>query len=142
MKRIIATSLCVSLSVMCMAQNAKPVKPAPHKVPRPLVTGTIRDARNHPMPGVETFIYQKDSSIIASGFTDSMGHYETNAVMPGTYTVKVMYRNAKAMNVPGVVIKGGPTLLDVKANAPEADTMIPYTTLMPPPEKKAPAKKK
>ena len=44
--------------------------------------------------------------------------------------------------VTGVVIKAGPTQLNVKGAAPAADTSVAFTTLMPQPEKKKVEKKK
>lgn len=143
MKRIMATAVCICTLASAFAQTNtahKGTTPA-HKPVRPLVSGTIRDARYRPIKGAEAFIYQKDSSIIASGYADSMGHYETNAVMPGTYNVKIVYPGAKAIMVTGVVIKAGPTELNLKTAVPDADTSIPYTTLMPQPEKKKAVKK-
>ena len=145
MKKIMATAVCICTVASAFAQTKNPAahKGAPmHKPVRPSVEGTIRDAHYHPVRGVEAFIYQKDSTIIASGYTDSMGHYETNAVMPGTYNVKIVYPGAKDMMVTGVVIKAGPTQLNVKGAAPAADTSVAFTTLMPQPEKKKVEKKK
>lgn len=97
------------------------------------LTGTFTDARNRPVPGVQAFIYGKDSSIAASGFSDSLGHYETNSVFKGVYYVKLVYPAAKTILVTDVTLKPGFNPMNVKSNAPEADTTVPATTYMPAP---------
>ncbi len=106
------------------------------KIKGPGVEGFIRDGHKHPLDDVHAFIYGKDSSIAASGFTDATGHYETNAVLPGVYSVKYVYPEAKYILVTGVEIKKGLTLLDISMDPPASDTSVGFTTLMPPPEKK------
>ena len=95
------------------------------------IGGSIRDARYHPLPGVETFIYQADSSIIASGYTDAKGYYETNGVLPGKYDLKIVYPSNKAVIVKGVPVKSGVTQLNLNLNPPDADTTLLYTDLVP-----------
>jgi len=105
------------------------------------ITGVIRDNHNFPIKGVRTFIYQADSTIIASGFTDANGHYETNSVLPGTYSVKVMYPSQAANLITGVVLKPGITPINIKAEAPTADISTPYSDIAPKPVEKKKAKK-
>lgn len=104
----------------------------------PAVGGFILDKHRHPIADVQAFIYAKDSSIIASGFTDATGHYETNAVMPGSYVVKIVYPTSKVIMVSGVVIKKGISPLSISADPPAADTSLPYTNFAPIVEKKKP----
>ena len=108
----------------------------------PGVAGYILDAKKHPLDAVQAFIYGADSTIIASGYTDATGHFETNAVKPGTYNVKVRYPEANAVLVTGVVIKTGLSPLNMSMNPPSADTTVPYTVFAPLPEKKTPGAKK
>ena len=122
------------------AQAATPhhmVKPQPNAV-----GGYIRDVRSKPMKGVKAFIYMPDSSIAASGYTDSTGFYETNSVAPGKYTVKLVYPSYKAIVITGVVIKKGITPINFKANAPEADTTVAFADILPKPADKKGAKSK
>lgn len=109
----------------------------------PAIGGFILDGRKHPIEDVHAFIYAPDSSIIASGYTDATGHYETNAVLPGTYQVKIVYPTDKAILVSGVIIKKGITPINLTMNAPAADTTMAFANFVPPaPEKKkAPAAK-
>jgi hypothetical protein len=107
------------------------------------VGGYIHDARMHPLAGVQAFIYANDSagSIIASGYTDAMGFYETNGVAPGRYNLKIVYPSTKAVVVKGVPVKGGVTQVILHANPPEADTTLLYTDMVPKVDKKADKKK-
>ena len=109
------------------------------------VGGFIRDAHNHPLEGIQAFIYQADSAntIIASGYTDATGYYETNSVLPGKYTIKIVYPdNNKAIMVPGVVMKKGITDISLKNDPPAADTSIQFVYFQPKPVEKAKPKKK
>jgi len=148
MKKITAFILALLASGMSFAQNtttpkknASPGQKTGNSFHQPAVGGVITDARSHPIPGAEAFIYQADSTIIASGYTDSTGHYETNSVLPGKYDVKIVYPSYKTILVKGVVIKSGITQLSFKANPPAADTTCLYTDLLPKPEAKKKNKK-
>ncbi len=150
MKKLVAFTFCLFTTGLSIAQNtAKPQpataattpagKPVVHKS---AIGGYIRDARNRPLIGVQAFVYAADSSINSSGFTDSMGHYETNSTFAGNYLVKIVYPSNKAIRIPGVPIKAGITDISIKANPPEADTTIPYTVFAPKPPEKAKTPKK
>jgi len=108
------------------------------------IGGFIHDARKHPLAGVEAFIYLPDSSssIVASGYTDAMGYYETNGVLPGKYNLKIVYPSNKAVIVKAVPIKAGVTDVSLNINPPEGDTTLLYTDLVPKVEKKKAEKKK
>jgi len=110
----------------------------------PSVGGYLLDAHKHGIEDAHAFIYAPDSSIQASGYSDATGRYQTNAVLPGTYNVKVVYPNAKVVMVSGVVIKKAVTPLSISMDPPAADTTVPYSTFAPPPpdKKKGAAKKK
>ena len=95
------------------------------------IFGTIKSVRNKPMKGVEAFVYKADSTIIASGITDSAGHYETNGVPDGAYYMKIVYPSKHVAMVQGVNVKKGGTELNVKIEMPEADTILGYNQLMP-----------
>lgn len=97
-----------------------------------LVAGYIRDAHNRPIERVQTFIYRLDSSIIASGYSDSLGKYCTNVLPAGNYYVKLVYPSDKVLFITGVAVGSkGNTILNVKLNAPDADTAIDYKVLYP-----------
>jgi len=145
MKPVTALAICLFAAGTISAQQTTQKSSAPKsksKKEENAVEGTIKDAHRHPIADVQAFIYAKDSSIIASGYTDATGHFETNAVMPGSYTVKVVYPDAKIIMVTGVVIKKGYTPLNISAEPPTADTTLPYTSFMPLPDKTKNAKKK
>ncbi len=148
MKRfIILTSCMLACSVSFGQQSAKNTND-PAKAQRMLVasgrcalTGYFTDARNRPIAGVKTFIYQKDSSIIASGYSDSTGHYETNSVLKGAYDVKLVYPTTKAILVTAMPLKPGFNQLSLKAYPPEMDTTMPGTYFVPKPVEKKKVKK-
>lgn len=145
MKQTIILSACILLSGISFGQGAK-AKNDPATIQRNLIasgrcelTGRFTDARNHPLSGVQVFIYEKDSSISASGFTDSMGHYETNAVLPGLHNVTISYPAAKRAFIMNVPMKKGFNPLSLKADPPAADTTLDLGTVMPDALKKAKA---
>ena len=151
MKRLIAATFCLLAAGAVFAQTntSAPKSATPQngaaaarkgtlKKSGPAVGGFILDARKQPVAGVEAFIYAPDSSIIASGYTDATGHYETNAISGGKYTVKIVYPSYKAIVITGVVIKAGVTPLNITAAEPEADTTLPFTNFIPVAEKKKP----
>ena len=90
------------------------------------IAGVIRDNHNFPLKSVRTFIYQADSTIIASGFTNAEGRYETNSLPPGTYTVKIMYPSQVANVITDVILKPGITPINIKGEIPTADLSTPY----------------
>ena len=112
------------------------------KLSKSVIYGTIKNMRNKPVKGVEAFVYKPDSSIIASGITDSAGRYETNGVPAGPYFVKLVYPSTKSVIVSGITLKTGSAELNLKADAPEADTTYTYDVLMPKPEPKKAGKGK
>ncbi len=129
-------------AVTTAAAPQKGIRKGIAKKSGPGVAGYILDAKKHPQDAVQAFIYGADSSIIASGYTDATGHYETNAVKPGKYNVKVVYPEAKALTVTGVVIKTGLSPLNISMNPPASDTTMAYTDFVPVPEKKKGGAKK
>jgi hypothetical protein len=155
MKKMFAFAFCIFAagSTFGQAPAAQPKAAAPQKTttaPKsataPKTTQATKVKKDGPAIGgedVHAFIYAPDSSIIASGYTDATGHYETNAVLPGTYQVKIVYPTDKAILVSGVIIKKGITPINLTMNAPAADTTMAFANFVPPaPEtKKAPAAK-
>ena len=136
MKLITAISLGLLIAGTSYAQNTKKTdgakKPNPDKC---VVSGMIKDIHKQPVRGVEAFVYKADSSIIASGITDPAVHYETNAVLPGDYFIKLVFpANKNVMFVNAVSIKKpGNIELNYKGLPPSADTAVTYAELMPPP---------
>ncbi|MFI5195952.1 MAG: hypothetical protein ACHQD8_02590 [Chitinophagales bacterium] len=130
MKQFIAFTLCLSISVASFAQkNATDAKKNPsHKS---AIAGVIQNMRKQPIMGIKAFIYYKDS-IVASGFTDSTGYFETNYAVPGIYNLKLVYPSEKTMVITAVPIKARTlTMVDLKAMPPEADTSIAYAAIAP-----------
>lgn len=154
MNRWIVFTACILTGSTSFAQRAatKTVENDRAKHERKLIasqkaaiTGIIWDAHNRPIRGAQVFVYQPaDSSIIASGYTDSSGHYETNAMPPGSFDLKIVYPNDKIIYVKGVPVKKGFTPSNLKADMPSQDTMISYSDIAPKPveRKTAHTKKK
>jgi hypothetical protein len=134
MKIIAALSVCLFMANISQGQTAAaPKKGASDKkvIKVNNITGVIKNSRNKPIKGVEAFVYKADSTIIASGNTDSSGHYTTNGVPEGTYFVKLIYPGRKVTMVYGINVKASSVELNLKADAPEADTMMAYEVVMP-----------
>lgn len=149
MKQIITLAASLLICGTSFAQKGGKNDNDPAKVQRQLIasgrcalTGVFTDAHNRPIEGVKAFIYQKDSSIIASGFSDASGHYETNSVLKGDYTIKLVYPSAKAMVVSGMPLKPGFNQLNIKSDAPAADTTMQASSFMPKPAEKKKAASK
>ena len=138
MKLIATLSVCLFVFSASNAQVAPAKKAAPAgKSSKTVFMGSIRDMRNKPIRGVEAFVYKPDSSIIASGYTDSTGHFETNSVPAGAYFVKLVYPSTKATTIYAITMKNTSMEINLKSNPPEVDTMFAYDLIMPKP---APAK--
>jgi len=149
MKQFIALGFCLLALSTSFAQKTTTTKTTTTKTTTKTtstsahptaIAGSIRDARYHPLAGVETFIYQADSSIIASAYTDANGFYQTNSVFPGKYDLKIVYPSSKAVIVKGVPIKSGITQVNLNANPPDADTTLQYADVAPKPEGKKKSK--
>jgi hypothetical protein len=113
-----------------------PARATRNNANRNVAEGFIRDARNHPLADVQAFVYNPDSSIAASGYTDAKGFFETNAVAPGKYDLKIIYPSGKITMVTGVVIKHGMAMVNITMNEPSADTSIASADIMPKPAEK------
>ena len=100
------------------------------------VAGIITDMHNFPLKGVKAFVYQADSSIIASGFTDADGYFETNSILPGTYYIRIMYPSQTITLIMNVTMKPGITPVNIKAEPPAADNTISYSDIAPKPSEK------
>jgi len=151
MKHILVLALgliiCGSSFAQKTATTQKTMTPAEKKAAdlrKNAVGGYIRDSRYRPIEGVEAFIYLGDSAntIIASGYTDATGYFETNSVPSGKYTIKIVYPNYKNILVPGVIMKKGITDITLKCDPPAADTSINYIFFQPKPVEKVKPKKK
>ncbi len=143
MKIIVALSACLFVFNASNGQTKQTAsKDKAVLTGKTTISGYIRNGRNKPIKGVEAFVYKMDSSIIASGNTDSTGHFETNGFVPGPYFVKVVYPSRKFTLVTGITTKTGTTELNLKGDAPEADTAFAYDVLMPKPDPKKDMKKK
>jgi hypothetical protein len=143
-----ATTSVLAQKTVTSIKQSKPLTPAQQKVAdmrKNAVGGFVRDARFHPLEGIEAFIYRTDSSgaIAASGYSDATGHYETNSVMPGKYNVRIFYPETnKAITVTDVIMKRGITEINLRNDAPVADTSINFLFFQPKPAEKLKVKKK
>lgn len=148
MKQLLAFALCllIATSVTGQKKDTKIMPKHPAKAagraPKNALGGFVLDGHKQPVQGVEFFIYQADSTIAASGFTDATGNYTTNSVMPGKYRVKIVYPSARVIMVNNITMKSGITPLNVTIAEPPADTTLPYTYFVPVVEKKGAASKK
>ena len=132
MKKIVLLGLCLCALTASYCQNSKMAGKVKVKTKNTTaIGGYVRDAHKHPIPGIEAFIYKPDSTIAASGYTDATGYFETNAVMPGKYDLKIVYPSNKNALVSGVIIKKGVTMVSLYMDEPAADTLIAYTDLVP-----------
>ncbi len=109
------------------------------KVRKSAVAGYITNLRGEPMPKVQAFIYLGDSATNSSGYTDSKGYFETNNVLPGTYSLRLFFpsvgRRITIADVP--VKKLQLTTFRLKTEIPAADSSIAWGDIAP----QAPAKK-
>jgi carboxypeptidase family protein len=143
MKKLITLTTCVLLCGAAFAQRSASEKNDPATAQRKLaasgkcaIKGTVRDERSHPVSDVRVFLYAADSSIIASGYTDAVGDFETNSVGKGTYNVKAVYPNSRAIMIPAAILKPGYTMVNIKTALPAADTVIPFSEFVPKPVEK------
>lgn len=133
MKLITTLSVCLFAIGTSFAQTIPtPVKTkhAADKGDKTVIYGSLKDARNKPIKGAKAFVYKADSTIIASGFTDATGHYETNAVPAGTYFVKFVYATDKTALIYNIEVKKS-VEVSYMSNPPVEDTMIAYDVLVP-----------
>lgn len=155
MKRTAAIAVLAFAAHISVAQNLKPgpsmpgatASAAPAKAPqngtarkqRTAIGGTIQNERWEAVPKIQAYIYSNDT-IRASGFSDARGYYETNSVMPGTYTLRLVYpqsgRRITVTNVPVKLRKV--TIVNYRGIEPVGDSTLDYAQLMPP---MSPAKK-
>ena len=152
MKRIITLAVCILICGTVSAQKKKVVTPNISVIPqkpgvyhKSAIGGYFTDMRKHPIKGLQAFIYLPDSTIGASGFTDSTGYYETNNITAGIYDLKIVYpKTGVAMRITGVpVVRETITEISFfKNEAPSADTMISYSAIEPAPIAKPKAKGK
>jgi hypothetical protein len=122
-------TLCAGLAVV-MSTTAQ-VANTKSKLIKNIVIGKVKDATNNPIKGVRAFVYRSDSMLVASGFTDADGRFETNVIPAGAYYVKFVYPTNRNTIVTGVTMKAGNLELNLKGNPPEADTFVNYATIMP-----------
>ncbi len=135
MKRFIVLTTCLFAFGSSFAQKKGGVSNEQKLIAsgRSIAAGFITDDRNKPITGVQAFIYQVDSSIIASGYTGEDGFFETNGVLPGKYNVKLVYPSSKSTMISDVTMKRGTTVLNIKGSAPAADTTVSYAEIAPKP---------
>ena len=151
MKQPTTLAICLLIAGSSYAQapkkSAKQVMPPITVLPqrnkafhKNAIGGFFTDMRRQPVKGAKVYVYGADSAIIASGFSDATGYYETNSVPAnGLYNLKVNYPGIKTTKM----IIGVPVLPAkitnisfLKDGAPEADTTIAYTDIAPKPIEK------
>jgi len=157
MKKIFAIAICSLLASGAFAQNtlksapAMPGAPAKAqgaatkqhgaaKMHKSAIAGVIKDLRRDPVPKIQAYIYKNDS-IKASGYSNAEGYYETNSVLPGVYSLRLVYpQSGRRITVTGVPVKMLKlTVVNYTGAEPVGDSTIGYNELMPgavPPKKK------
>lgn len=151
MKQLTSIAICLLIAASSYAQAPKkttkqvlpPITTLPQRnkaFHKSAIGGYFTDMRKRPIKGVKAYVYGADSSIVASGFTDSSGYYETNSMTPGVYNLKINYPGSKFTKM----ISGIPVMATkitnisfIKENGPEADTLIDYKDIAPKPIEKA-----
>lgn len=154
MKQFAAFGICLLLAGSSYAQAPKkvvkqvmpPITVLPQRnkaFHKSAIGGYFTDMRRRPIKGVKAYVYGPDSTIIASGFSDSTGYYETNSIVPGLYDLKITYPTSKFSQM----VTGVPVLATkitnisfLKSDVPAADTAINYTDIAPKPTEKPKAK--
>ncbi len=143
MTRIVTLAICLFIFGTASAQKKKESHPNISVIPqkpgvyhKSAIGGYFTDVHKHPIRGLQAFIYLPDSTIGASGFTDSAGYYETNNVLPGIYTLKIVYpRTSTAVTITGVpVVRETITEISFfKNEPPTTDTIFSYLSIEPKP---------
>jgi hypothetical protein len=150
MKQLIAFGICLLLAGSSYAQapkkGAKQVMPLITVLPqknkafhKSAIGGYFTDMRKQPVKGVKAYIYGPDSTIIASGFSDAMGYYETNSVKPGMYDLRIIYPGSKfSRTISGVPVMAAKitNISALKEVPPTTDTVIAYADIAPKPVEK------
>lgn len=156
MKKLISVAACMLITGAIYAQSVnssgaspnvskqattsagKPAGQRTARVHKNAIGGTIINTRKQPVARVQTYVYIADTAIVASGYTTADGKYETNSMMPGTYTMKVVSpASKKRIFVTGIPVKQLKiTQVNLTLVEPSEDTSIPYVDLLPPSEKK------
>lgn len=144
MRRILTLTICLFVFGTVSAQKKKEARPNISVVPqkpgvyhKSAVGGYFTDARKHPIKGMQLFLYLPDSTIGASGFTDDAGYYETNNILPGFYTMKIVNPNWRtSLTITGVPVVRE-TITEISffkfADAPYNDTLFAYSAIEPKP---------
>lgn len=111
---------------------AAPARTAPAKVRKTGIAGIVTNRFGEPASKVQAYVYNGDN-IMASGYADANGRYETNNVLPGTYTLRLVYpKSGRRINIPGVPVKMRQlTVVNYRGMEPVGDSTIAYTDLMP-----------
>jgi hypothetical protein len=146
MKKWVVLTACVCAFGASFAQTTnKDRAKLEHKLVasgKAAVAGVIQDTHNRPYQGAQAFVYGADSSIVASGYTDATGYYETNAMAPGTFDLKIVFPNEKIVFVKGITAKKGITPISLKSDMPKEDANISYSDIVPKAAEKAHHNKK
>ena len=149
MKRITVIAILVIGACTSRGQDLKPApamsgatasaasqaaaRRAPVKVRKTCIGGTIQNEYREPVAKIQAYIYKGDD-IMASGFSDSRGYYETNNVLPGTYTLRLVYpKSGRRITVTDVPVKlRKVTVVTYRGIEPVGDSTFAYGELMPP----------
>lgn len=154
MKRITAIAILAIAAHTATAQSLKPAPgmagataaASPAATPqartgaarvRTAIGGMVQNERWEPVAKIQAYVYSNDT-IRASGYADAKGHYETSALMPGTYTLRLVYpQSGRRITVPDVPVKARKvTIVNYRGIEPVGDSTIAYADLAPAAPKK------
>jgi hypothetical protein len=137
MKLIVAVTGCLLFAGVALGQTTtRATASGGAKIRKNAIGGTIKDIRRRPVAKIQAYIYRNDT-IAASGYTNAEGNYETNSVMPGVYSLRLVYPSSKRITVTNVPVKQLKiTMVNITTAEPVEDSTIAYTDLVPPAPKK------
>lgn len=133
MKRFFIFSLSMFVSYSLLAQESAPTASSGRdKRPKTAIGGTIRDLRHVPQQNIKVFVYKGESEIVASGYTDENGKFETSSYGTGEYTVKVIYPSFRRVIISRVpLVRHKITPLNLLLTEPGEDSTFVYSDVAP-----------
>jgi tetratricopeptide (TPR) repeat protein len=127
--RSLGSTLLLFLAWQAEAQNTETSTP-------PVVSGTVCDADSQPLVGAKVSLEGTNSAKPASSTTDAQGHFQFQAVGPGTYTLRakrdgyqegsdgpfaIRHGETKAIVLHLTKVQSAPSAKDVSAAIPFSD---------------------
>jgi len=130
MKKLIFIAICLFAVTDLYGQADTSTTQSIPPAEKCFLAGTISDSSRKPLKGTEIFVYQADSAIVGSGYTDESGYFKTNSLEPGIYSVKIVYVTKTSRVVTGIRMQPGINMFSISALIPARDVTIPYSELL------------